>query len=82
MPPSNGDCPSKEQIPQKSNNTATTTIKRLSVVLFDEIKNLKTKPKAIPIIKQISILAIGHATEANSNVAPGFIPMQIEMEIV
>ena len=82
MPPNKGDWPNKEQIPQKSNNTAITMIKRLSVVLFDEIKNLKIKPKATPITKQINILAIGQAISAGANEAPGFIPMQMEMEIV
>ena len=71
-------------MPQKSNNTAITMIKRLSVVLFDEIKNLKAKPKATPMTKQINILAIGQATSTNCKPSPpfGFIPTQMEMEIV
>ena len=57
-------------------------IKRLSVVLFDEIKNLKAKPKTTPMTKQINILAIGQATSANDKLPPSPIPTQIEMEIV
>ena len=84
MPPNKGDWLNKEQIPQNSNNTATTMIKRLSVVLFDEIKNLKAKPKTTPITKQINILAIGHATSANDNPVPveELILTQSEIEIV
>ena len=59
-----------------------TTIKRLSVVLLDEIRNLKTKPNTTPMTKQINILAIGQAISAGAKVAPGFIPIQIETETV
>ena len=61
-----------------------TIIKRLSVVLLEEIRNLKAKPKATPMTKQINIFANGQAISANDNaVSPvPFVPTKMEIEIV
>ncbi len=83
IPPNNGDWLNIEHTPQNKRRTATTIIKRLPVVLFDEIKNFNAKPKATPITKQISILANGQATSVNDNEPPPFAaPTKIEIEMV
>ena len=69
-------------MPQNKSKTATTIINLLSVVLFEEIKNLKTKPKATPMTKQMSILHNGQAISAKLKALPFDTPTKIEMEMV
>ena len=83
IPPSNGDWLNKEQTPQNKRRTATTIIKRLPTVLFDEIKNFKAKPKATPMAKQITIFNNGQAISTNDNVPPPVaVPTKMEIEMV
>ena len=83
IPPNKGDWLNNEQTPQNNRSTATTIIRRLPVVLFDEIINFKAKPKITPITKQIIILPNGHAISTNDKEPPpSWTPTKIEMEIV
>ena len=63
-------------MPQNNNKTAKTIISRLSVVLFEEIKNLKIKPKIKPIAKQMIFSIIGQPTSIKPT-EPLEIPIQI-----
>ena len=57
-------------MPQNNNKTAKTIISRLYVVLFEEIRNLKIKPKTKPIAKQSS--STNEGTEAEDHeLTPG-----------
>jgi SpoIID/LytB domain protein len=69
-------------MPQNKRRTATTIIKRFPVVLFDEIRNLRAKPKITPMTKQIIILSNGQAISAKPNALPSATPTKMEIEIV